>query len=93
MLNVMPNFTYSAISPQQKGLRAYTCPRYSLNYTLLYSLLQQLSIPKSAVGTTPAHLVDFEVSPAGLGMTDPSKRVFSRKNFSVKHITYVVRIR
>ena len=55
--------------------------------------LQQLSIPKSAVGTAPVNLVDFEVSSAGLGVTDPNKRLFSRKNFSVKHITYVVRIR
>lgn len=55
--------------------------------------LQQLSIPKSTVGTTPVNLVDFEVSSAGLGVTDPNKKLFSKKNFSVKHITYVVRIR
>ena len=55
--------------------------------------LQQLSIPKSAMATTPANLVEFEVSPSGLSMVDPQRRLFSRKNFSVKHITYVVRIR
>jgi amyloid beta (A4) precursor protein-binding family B protein 2 (Fe65-like) len=55
--------------------------------------IQQLSVPKAAVGSAPANLVEFEVSPTGLGVSDPQRRLFSRKNFSVKHITYVVRIR
>lgn len=59
----------------------------------MLSFLQQLSIPKSSVNSTPTNLVDFEVSTAGLSVTDPQKRLFSRKNFGVKYITYVVRIR
>jgi amyloid beta (A4) precursor protein-binding family B protein 2 (Fe65-like) len=55
--------------------------------------IQQLSIPKSLVGASPPNLVEFEVSASGLSMTDPQKRLFSKKNFSIKHITYVVRIR
>ena len=57
------------------------------------SFLQQLSVSKSSSSATPTNLVNFEVSVSGLSMTDPQKRLFSRKNFSVKHITYVVRIR
>ena len=66
------------------------------SHSMIYrmsSFLQQLSIPKSSVNNTPTNLVDFEVSTAGLSVTDPQKRLFSRKMFGIKYITYVVRIR
>ncbi len=50
--------------------------------------VQQLSVAK---GT--AHLVEFEVTSTGMSITDPQRRMFSRKTFAVKNITYVVRIR
>jgi len=56
--------------------------------------VQQLAILQSGpTHSTIPHLVEFEVSSLGLSITDPQKKLFSRKNFNVKNITYVVRIR
>lgn len=56
--------------------------------------IQQLSPPRSSIpNSPPINLVEFEISQSGLSMTDPQKRLFSKKNFSTKYITYVVRIR
>lgn len=54
--------------------------------------VQQLSNPKKST-SAPPHLVEFEVSPGGMAVTDHQRRLFARKTFSVKNITYVVRIR
>ena len=58
------------------------------------SSLQQLAILNSSpTHSTIPHLVEFEVSFSGISITDPQKRLFSKKNFNVKNITYVVRIK
>lgn len=50
--------------------------------------VQQLSVAKGS-----SQLVEFEVTGSGLTITDQQKRMFTRKSFTVKNITYVVRIR
>lgn len=55
--------------------------------------LQQLAVPKHSVSSAPPHLVMFDVASAGLTLTDPQKKLFTRKTFAVRNITYVVKIR
>ena len=56
--------------------------------------VQQLAVPKMTSSTAaPAHLVEFDISPSGVNLTDPQKKFFGRKHFSSKTITYVLRIR
>lgn len=56
--------------------------------------VQQLAVPKvSSSSASPVHLVEFDVSPSGINLTDPQKKFFGRKHFPVKSITYVLRIR
>ncbi len=50
--------------------------------------VQQLSVAKGS-----SHLVEFEVTATGMSIIDHQKRMFARKTFAVKNITYVVRIR
>lgn len=56
--------------------------------------VQQLAVPKmTSSSAAPAHLVEFDISPSGIHLTDPQKKFFGRKHFSSKTITYVLRIR
>lgn len=55
--------------------------------------LQQMAQPKNPSYSSNPFLVDFDVTPEGIFMTDPQKKVLNRKCFPVKNITYIVRIR
>lgn len=54
--------------------------------------VQKLSLPKTN-SSSAAHLVEFEVTRSGLTLVDPHKKLHGRKHFSVKNITYIVRMR
>ena len=54
------------------------------------TLLQELAILSR---DNSPHMVDFDVSSTGLSITDSQTRLFPRKDFPVKSITYVVKIR
>ena len=72
---------YQAV-PRQDGL------------DMVREVVQQLAVTKLSSGSgSPAHLVEFDISPSGLSLTDPQKKFFGRKHFSSKGITYVLRIR
>ena len=61
---------------------------------MVKEVVQQLAIPKMSSATAaPAHLVEFDISPSGINLTDPQRKFFGRKHFSSKTITYVLRIR
>ena len=55
--------------------------------------LQQMAQPKTPTLSSTPFLVDFDVTPGGIFITDPQKKVFNRKSFPIKTITYIVRIR
>lgn len=70
-----------------------TVPRQD-GLEMVKEVIQQLAVPKLSSSTaSPAHLVEFDVSPSGISLTDPQKKFFGRKHFSTKSITYVLRIR
>ena len=72
---------YQAV-PRQDGL------------DMVREVVQQLAVTKaSSSPASPAHLVEFDISPSGLSLTDPQKKFFGRKHFATKSITYVLRIR
>lgn len=55
--------------------------------------LQQMAQSKTPPHSTTPFIVDLDVTPAGIFITDPQKKVFNRKSFPVKNITYAVRVR
>ena len=55
--------------------------------------LQQMAQPTNPSYAAHPFLVDFDVTPEGIFLTDPQKKVFNKKSFPVKNITYIVRIR
>lgn len=69
----------SMVTNKSEGVEAVTEP------------LQKLHAAKNVQGTPM--LISFEISSQGLVLIDPHKRMFSRKTFDVKLITYVARIR
>lgn len=69
----------SMVTHKAEGVEAVTEP------------LQKLYTSKTNYSTP--FLVDFEISTQGLTIIDSQKRIFSKKIFDVKSITYVARIR
>ena len=61
---------------------------------MVREVVQQQAVPKlSSSSASPAHLMEFDISPSGISLTDPLKKFFGRKQFPSRSITYVLRIR